>query len=246
MADRFQEWVEKEKNREELVQAMHSNLVFDYWRQILTVVIAALIIGGVFATRSKRFKQVLTKLESTPVLNKKRPKYLPPARIADPDLAMQRIEKVWIAQEAQTRLRMEAAKAAGAAPVAPGAEDEEFQAQMAADQDKRRALAGRLERISQGDVEEALKTPPPEDFGRSLSAFASSYAGAAGATAPLPEEEIIPLPVRPDTIGIAIGEPEPKREASALETGAHASSYSAITRIPSAYANEREEFPDLH
>jgi hypothetical protein len=240
MHDKFQEYVNKERNREELITAIHSNPIFDNWRQIMTVLIACLIIGGVFATRSRRFKQVMNKLESTPALTRKpRPKFLPPAQIADPDIALARAEKMWAAQESEQK-RLKSAAAAGTL----GPEDEEFLQQMGEDQKKKNALAGRLERIANGDVKEALRTPPPKNLGAALGAMTAAQAGSSSEIPTPDESEVQPLPVRPDSIGIANGDPEPVRNAMPLDA-LHKRDYQMVNQIPAPYTKEKDEFPDL-
>jgi len=162
------------------------------------------------------------------VLNTKRSKYLPKSQGADPDVALARYEKMWAKEELEQR-RFKHAQTNGAPPTS---EDEEFIASMAEDQKKRIALAGRLERIAAGDLKEALKTPPPKNLERTLAALAAASSGS-GLSDSTSENEIIPLPVLPDSIGIG------------HMKAAHASNYREIKLVPSAYLQEREEFPDL-
>lgn len=143
MDNRFQDIVEKEKNRVELNRAMYGPSILDSWRQILTVVIAAAIIAAVFSSRTRRFKNVMAKIEykieSSKLLPAKRGaqsvKPPPPqgaTESGDPYVAMDHAE----------------------AAAAQAATDED--AMITKELQDRNALAGRMERIASGDMREVM------------------------------------------------------------------------------------------
>jgi len=93
----FKEYVEKEKNREQLNRALEATPIRDQWRQILVVFLAILVLSGVFFSRTKRFKEVMTNIENSELLSKSRKskQLQKKGKNVDPVTALANAESKW-------------------------------------------------------------------------------------------------------------------------------------------------------
>lgn len=102
--EKYQVYVEKEKTRELLNQAMRGPSLTDQWRTYLVLFLAVTIVGGVFAFRTKRFQEVMSKIEQKidekhkqrlAAKNGGKPAPKTMGSDANPERALANAERVW-------------------------------------------------------------------------------------------------------------------------------------------------------
>lgn len=215
--EKYQVYVEKEKTRELLNQAMRGPSLTDQWRTYLVITLALAVVGGAFAVRTKRFQEVMTKIEHSieekrkaDALAKEKPKK---SQVVNPEQALASAEKKW-----QKELE------------GKEGQDLDLDSEIAA----RERLGNSLEKVANGDTRAIAEAQ------RGLSST-----GAAKAPGTAGEESLLPDLSRPDTIGIATGEREPEVNAFQITVKPHTADYRELQAMPAQYAREKEEFPDF-
>lgn len=213
--EKYQVYVEKEKTRELLNEAMQAPPAREGWRKMIIACMFVLAVGCVLASRTKRFKEVISKVELSLEEKRKKPAEAKVTKAAgaaeavkDPDKALDNAEKQW------------SAELAGKDPGGDLDIDGEIKS--------REALGAQLERISEGSIAD-------------IKAFrAPSSNGAAKA-----EESLLPNLARPDTVGIATGEIEAQANPFEVPITPHTAQYKQLNAVPAHYAREKDEFPDF-
>lgn len=213
--EKYQVYVEKEKTRELLNEAMQAPPAREGWRKMIIACMFVLAVGCVFVSRTKRFKEVISKVEMN--LDGKKGKAAgakgaasadTAATVKDPEKALESAEKQWGAELAGKN---------------PGG-DLDIEGEIKS----REALGAQLERISEGSIAD-------------IKAFrAPSSNGAVKA-----EESLLPNLARPDTVGIATGEIEPQANPFEVPITPHTAQYKQLKAVPAHYAREKDEFPDF-
>jgi hypothetical protein len=185
------------------------------WRKVIIACMFLLAVGCVFASRTKRFKEVVSKVELS--LDEKRKRSADTkvaknsasaATVKDPERALENAEKQWNAELAGKD---------------PGG-DLDIESEIKS----REALGARLEKISEGSVADIKAIRAPSSDG--------------GITA---EESLLPNLARPDTVGIATGEVESEANPFEVAVTPHTAQYKQLKAVPAHYAREKDEFPDF-